>query len=172
MKKLRYIVAMSLDGYIAGPKGEHDWITPDPDVDFAALWAQFDTAIMGRRTYEIAKFRLGDKAFEAVKAVVVSRTMKPADDTRVTLISELTKDRMQELRKAAAKDIWLFGGGDLFRTLLEMGEVDTVEVSIIPVLLGGGVKLLPGAAERARLKLIDQKTYASGRVSLVYEVAK
>jgi len=172
MKKLRYIVAMSLDGYIAGPKGEYDWITPDPDVDFAALWAQFDTAIMGRRTYEVAKSRLGDKAFESVKAVVVSRTMKPPDDTRVTLISELTKDRMQGLRKCAAKDIWLFGGGDLFRTLLEMGEVDTVEVSIIPVLLGGGVKLLPGAAERAELKLIDQKTYASGRVSLVYEVAK
>lgn len=79
---------------------------------------------------------------------------------------------MQELRDKAAKDIWLMGGGDLFRTLLEMRELDTVEVSAIPVLLGGGVKLLAGPAERAKLKLTEQKVYRSGRVSLVYDVEK
>lgn len=170
MKRIRYIVATSVDGYIAGPKGEYDWITMDPEVDFASLWAQFDTLIMGRRTYEVARPRLGDKAFEGFKVVVLSRTMKPADDPRVTLISDLTRDRVQELRDTAAKDIWLMGGGDLFRTLLEMHEVDTVEVSAIPVLLGGGVKLLAGPTERTKLKLTDQKVYRSGRVSLVYDV--
>ncbi len=170
MKKIRYIVAMSVDGYIAGPKGEYDWITIDPEVDFAALWAQFDTLIMGRRTYEVARPRLGEKAFEGFKVVVVSRTMKAADDSRITLISDVTREMVQELRNQAAKDIWLMGGGDLFRTLLAMHDVDTVEVSAIPVLLGGGVKLLPGPAERAKLKLTDQKVYRSGRVSLVYEV--
>jgi len=172
VKRIRYIVAMSVDGYIAGPKGEYDWITMDPEVDFAALWAQFDTLIMGRRTYEVARPRLGDKAFKGLNVAVVSRTMKPADNPGVVLISDLTRARVQELRDQAAKDIWLMGGGDLFRTLLEMHEVDAVEVSAIPVLLGGGVKLLAGPTARAKLKLTDQKVYRSGRVSLVYDVEK
>ena len=53
MKRIRYCVAMSLDGYIAGPKGEADWIIMDPDIDFSALFAQFDTVVMGRRSYEV-----------------------------------------------------------------------------------------------------------------------
>ncbi len=50
MRRLRYQVATSLDGYIAGPNGDFDWIVTDPDIDFAALFAQFDTAVMGRKT--------------------------------------------------------------------------------------------------------------------------
>ena len=64
MRKIRYAVAMSLDGYIAGPKGEADWIVMDPEVNFGELWAQFDTVLMGRRTYEAAVARLGEAAFE------------------------------------------------------------------------------------------------------------
>ena len=64
----------------------------------------------------------------------------------------------------------LFGGGELFRFLLEMRQVDTVEVSIMPVLLGGGVTLLPPPAQQAKLKLSGHKVYRSGIVSLVYEV--
>lgn len=91
MKRIRYIVAMSVDGYIAGTKGEYDWITMDPKVDFAALRGQFDTLIMGRRTYEVASPRLGDKAFEGLNVAVVSRTMKPAENPGVVLISDLTR---------------------------------------------------------------------------------
>ena len=52
MPKVRYVVAMSLDGYIAGPKGEIDWITTDPEIDFSAIVGQFDTLLVGRRTFE------------------------------------------------------------------------------------------------------------------------
>ena len=55
VRKLQYGVAVSLDGYIAGPQGEADWIVMDPDLDFAAIWSQFDTLLMGRRTYEFGK---------------------------------------------------------------------------------------------------------------------
>ncbi len=58
MRTIRYAVAMSVDGYMAGPNGEADWIGLDPEVDFAAIWAQFDTLLMGRRTYEVARKRL------------------------------------------------------------------------------------------------------------------
>lgn len=51
-RRLRYQVAVSLDGFIAGPNGEYDWIVTDPAIDFAALYKEFDTAVMGRKTYE------------------------------------------------------------------------------------------------------------------------
>src|ERR1700692_4251159 len=77
MRKIRYAVAMSLDGHIAGPNGEYDWIGADPEVDFAAIWSQFDTLLMGRRTFEAATKRLGEKAFQGIARIVFSRTMKP-----------------------------------------------------------------------------------------------
>jgi dihydrofolate reductase len=76
MRKIRYRVAMSVDGYIAGPNGEADWIGTDPEVDFPAIWAQFDTLLMGRRTYEAASKRLGETAFIGITSIVFSRTMK------------------------------------------------------------------------------------------------
>jgi dihydrofolate reductase len=172
MPKTRYIVAMSLDGYIAGPHGEADWIISDPEINFGELWAQFDIGLMGRRTYESAVGRLGTSAFKQMKVFVASRTINGLNASEFTIVSELSRGRMQELRAQALKDIWLFGGGELFHALLEMGEVDTVEVSVIPVLLGGGVKLLPSPTQQAKLKLHSHKVYGSGIVSLVYDVVK
>jgi len=76
MRKLRYAVAMSLDGHIAGPNGEYDWIGRDPEVDFAAFWSQFDTLLMGRRTFELAVRTRGEAAFTGVTSIVFSRTLK------------------------------------------------------------------------------------------------
>jgi dihydrofolate reductase len=179
MRKIRYHVAMSLDGFIAGPNGEADWIVNDPEVDFVALWAQFDTLLMGRITYEAAVSRLGEAAFKGPKVVVVSRTLRPADHSDATIINELTAAHLQSLRAQPntrptdarpIKDIWLMGGGILFRTLLQMRQVDTVEVSIIPVLLGAGIPLLPSPAHQSKLKLTSHKVYRSGIVSLFYAV--
>ena len=170
MRKIRYGVAMSLDGFIAGPNGEADWIVIDPDVNFAEIWAQFDTVLMGRHTWKAAVARLGERAMKGVRVVVVSRTLRSEDHPDITVISDLDRDRMQALRTQSSKDIWLMGGGELFRSLLDIGEVGTVEVSLIPVLLGAGVPLLPPPPRRALLKLSNHKVYPSGRVSLTYEV--
>jgi dihydrofolate reductase len=170
MRKIRYGVAMSLDGYIAGPNGEADWIVIDPDVNFAEIWAQFDTLLMGRRTYEAAIVRLGKASFQGMNTFVVSRTLGQADLPGVTILSELSRDSIEKFRTQSDKDIWLFGGGELFRFLLEMNAVDTVEVHIIPVLLGGGVSLLTPPAQRTQLSLSSHKIYRSGRISLIYDV--
>jgi dihydrofolate reductase len=172
MRRVRYGVAMSLDGYIAGSKGEADWIEIDPEVDFAALWRQFDTLLMGRATYEAAVARLGKGAIEGMKTYVVSRTLRQEDYPGVTVVAELSRDWMRGLREQNGKDIWLMGGGVLFHSLQEIGEVDAVEVSVVPVLLGGGIPLLPPAAGRTKLKLAEHKVYRSGLVSLVYEVVR
>lgn len=88
--RVRYGVAASLDGWIAGPNGESDWITVDPAYDFAKLWAQFDTFLMGRVTYEAAVRRLGQAAFAGRKVFVLSRTLYPKDHPGVAIQRTLT----------------------------------------------------------------------------------
>ena len=171
MRRLRYAVAMSLDGYIAGPNGEADWILMDPEIDFASIFSEFDTLLMGRGTFRTAEGMGGGGTWGGVKSVVVSRTLEPEKYPKVTIIADDVKRRVLEMKAQPGKDIWLFGGGQLFRSLLAEGLVDTVEVGIIPVLLGGGIPLLPTPAGRVSLTLTSHRVYAkTGTVSLVYDV--
>ena len=169
-RRVRYCVAMSLDGYIAGPNGEADWIVMDPDADFEAYTARFDTMLMGRRTYEAMMTMGGGGSTPGTKVVVASRKLRQEDHRDVTVVADPAK-LIADLRAKPGKDIWLFGGGNLFRSLLELELIDTVEVGVVPVLLGGGVPLLPPPATRATLKLTGHKVYAkTGTVGLEYAV--
>lgn len=171
MRKIVYAVAMSLDGYVAGPNGEADWIVMDPEIDFAGMMARFDTVLMGRRTFEAAQAQGGGGAMPGVTSVVVSRTLRPADHPGATVVAADVGAAVSRLRSEPGKDIWLFGGGSLFRSLLDLGFVDTIEVAVVPVLLGGGVPLLPSRSRRSSLRLVSSKAYkATGTVSLVYAV--
>jgi len=168
MRRIIYSVAMSLDGYIAGPNGEYDWIAADPDIDFKAIWARFDTLLMGRRTYELVKGQ-GGGGTASMKVVVFSRTLRPADHRKVTIVNEIQESFLAELKKEPGKDIWLFGGGSLLRSLLELHQVDSIEVAVVPHLLGGGIPFLEPPARQARLKLTNSKVYSkTGTVMLEY----
>ena len=168
MRRVRYQVACSLDGYIAGPQDDFDWIVPEPEFDFKALYAQFDTLLMGRRTYELAKDSIQTDA--GLRVVVASRSMKPEDHPKVEVVGDGLEERVRALRAEPGRDIWLWGGGQLFAQLLAWGLVDTVEPAIIPILLGGGVPLLPAPAVRTHLTLNAHKTYPSGMVLLEYTI--
>jgi dihydrofolate reductase len=170
MKRICYVVAMSLDGYIAGPNGEADWIPMDPDMDFAELWSRFDILLMGRKTYEMARTGFEQFGTQGLEIVVASRTLRREDAPNVTIISELTLDAVASLRVHAKKDIWLFGGGKLFRSLLTIGAVDSVEAAVIPVLLGDGLPMLPSYYHRISLKLVEHKPLGSGRMLLKYDL--
>ena len=170
MKRVRYSVATSLDGYIAGPNGEYDWIVMDPDIDFNTIYAQFDTILMGRKSYEVTHEQGGGAMF-GMETYVFSRTLRQTDCPGVTVVSDHPEVTLAALKEKPGKDIWLFGGGSLFRSLLELGIVDSVEVAIIPVLLGGGVPLLPDRETLAELKLTKHKVYAkTGTMVLEYAV--
>jgi dihydrofolate reductase len=170
MRRVRYVVAMSLDGYIAGPNGEADWIIMDPEIDFQALFEQFDTFLMGRRTFEGMGGAGGGG--QGAQTIVFSRTLRQEDFPNVTIVSENPEDVLADLRSKPGKDIWLFGGGLLFRSFLEARLVDAVEVSVVPVLLGEGIPLLPPkpSSERFKLKLASSRTFKTGIVSLEYAV--
>ena len=170
MRKVCYAVAMSLDGYIAGPNGEADWIIMDPDIDFDGAFDQFDTFLLGRRTFE-AMGKAGQGGSPGVKTLVFSRTLRQQDYPKVTIVAERAEETVAALRAEPGKDIWLFGGGLLFRSLLEARQVDKVGVGIIPVLLGGGIPLLPPQSRETKLKLTSHKVYEkTGTVALEYEV--
>ena len=172
MRRVRYAVASSLDGYIAGPKGEADWIIMDPDIDFREIFAQFDTFLIGRRTFE-GMGKAGQGSTRGMKTFVFSNTLRQQDYPKVTIVApDKAAETVSALRAAAGKDIWLFGGGLLFRSLAEAGQVDTVEVAVIPVLLGGGTPLFPSPAARTKLTLTKHWIYEkTGIVGLEYAVA-
>ena len=169
MRRIRYAVAASLDGYIAGPKGEADWIIMDPAIDFKSFFKQFDTVLVGRRTFE-AMGHGGGGGMPGMKTYVFSRTLRQKDYPTLTILGEGSEEPLAALRNKPGKDMWLFGGGSLCRSLLDAGLVDTVEVAVIPVLLGGGIPLLPAPAKQAKLKLTGHRIYDAGIVSLEYAV--
>ncbi len=172
MKRIRYSVAMSLDGYVAGPAGEFDWIIMDPEIDFGEIFDQFDTILVGRKTFEpMAKQDKSSMPGMDMKTYVFSRTLQPADYPDVTFMDDDWQTTLTDLKSESGKDIWLFGGGLLFRSLAQAGFVDTVEVAVMPVLVGGGIPLLPPPAEQTKLRLTNHKVFEkTGIISLEYAI--
>jgi dihydrofolate reductase len=172
VRRIRYAVATSLDGFIAGPKGEADWIVMDPEFDFGALFNQFNTILLGRRTYELTQRPGAPPWPPGMSVYVCSRTLRQSDHPKVTVLADNVEQTLAALREKPGKDIWLFGGSSLFGSLLGAGLVDTIEVAISPVLLGEGIPLLPSPAPQTKLKLIGHQVSKSGIVSLRYAVER
>ncbi len=168
MRRVRYSVAASLDGFIAGPDGEYDWIIMDPAIDFRAFFAGFDTVLLGRRTFELTQRQGPGGRMPGMDTVVISRTLRPADYPGVTVRSDAVT-AVQELKARGGKDIWLMGGGELFRSLLDARLVDSIEIGLIPVLLGAGVLVMTGPYTKHALKLTSSNALPSGILMLRFE---
>ncbi|HEY2155587.1 MAG TPA: dihydrofolate reductase family protein [Isosphaeraceae bacterium] len=170
MRRVRYSVAMSLDGYIATEDGGYDWIVEDPTIDMEARFKSVDAALVGRRTYDIMK--RGPKVeLPGVDVYIASRTLRPEDEPGVTVVAD-AEATLLSLRDRPGGEIWIMGGGELFRGLLGAGLVDEVECAVIPILLGGGIPLLPPPSKSTRLELTESHVYPSGIVMLTYAVSR
>jgi len=170
MRELRYSVAASLDGYIAGPNGEFDWIVIDPEIDFAAMYAGFSGLVMGRRSYDVFASTGGGEGTE-LPTYVYSRTLPEGQRDGVTFARDAVP-HVRALQEASeGKPLWLWGGGELFRELARAGLVDGVDIAILPVLLGGGIPLLPPSDRRLSLKLRSHRLYkATGTLFVEYDL--
>jgi dihydrofolate reductase len=170
VRQLRYSVAASLDGYIAGPHGEFDWIVVDPEIDFGAMYGGVSGLVMGRRSYDVF-LATGGASGAPLPIYVYSRSLPEGQRDGVTFVRDAVP-HVRWLKEAEGKPIWLWGGGHLFRELAEVGLVDAVEVAVIPVLLGGGIPLLPVPGPRLSLQLRSHRLYAkTGTLFLVYDIS-
>ena len=167
MRQLRYSVAASLDGFIAGPNGDFDWIVVDPEIDFAAMYAGFSGLVMGRRSYDVFT-ATGGGSGPALPTYVYSRTLPEGTRDGVTFVRDAAAHVRALKDSPETKPLWLWGGGDLFRSLTEAGLVDGVEVAIIPILLGSGERLLDGVDDLRGLGL-DRTVPAPGVAHLFFK---
>ena len=170
MRRVRYSVAASLDGFIADPNGGYDWIVMDEAIDFASIFKEFDTFVMGRKTWEVSAPPDAPTMFGDKEVIVFSTTLKSARPG-VRIVDTSPADTVRELKQKPGKDIWLFGGGSMFRTLVDADLVDTVEIAIMPVLLSQGIPVLAPGARMTGLKLDKCETLSkSGIVMLSYTI--
>jgi len=160
---------MSLDGYIADLGDGTGWMTADPGYDSKSFFASVDTVLVGRRSYEVM-LRHGVRSYPGLPTYVFSRTLDAADYPEVTMLADDGVATVTALRRGTGKDIWLSGGGELFRSLLTADLVDTVEVGISPILLGQGRPFLPSPGRTHRLKLTHEQAFPSGLLVLYYDI--
>jgi len=173
MRPVRYNVAASLDGFITDASGGYDWIPNDPTVDFAAIFARVDTVLLGRRSYEAVQAGGGPSWPRGTRVYVFSRTMQPSEHPEVRIVATDAAATVAALRAEPGDgEIWLFGGSHLFASLLAAGQVDQVEVTVVPILLGRGTPLVSPSIAPATLTLTDTRRYPSGMVTLSYTVGR
>jgi dihydrofolate reductase len=172
MRKVRYLCASSLDGFIASKAGRFDdFLMEGPHVaDYMESLQSFDVALMGRKTYEVG-LELGvSDPYPFLKTYVFSRTMTQSPDPKVTLVNGDASAHVRELKQLPGKDIWLAGAGELAATLFAEGLVDELSIKVNPMLMGDGIPVVARLARTAQLELFESKVYPNGVALLSYRV--
>jgi dihydrofolate reductase len=178
MRKLKYYVACTVDGFICREDGSIDCFMRD-DLkegehvkDYLESFQTFDVVLMGRKTYEVG-LKVGvTNPYPTMKSYVFSRTMKASPDQRITLVSENAVGAVRQLKAEPGKDIYLCGGGDLATTLLAENLIDEIILKLNPLLIGSGIPLFAENFKVTDLELTGSKMYQSGVVLLHYRVKK
>ena len=171
MRKIILGVAVSLDGFIEGPKGEYDWCFTDQDYGMSDFFKRVDSLFMGRKSYELA-LSMGDVAmpgFPKLKEYVFSNTLQTVKKD-VIVISGNIVEQVNKIRNEPGRDIWLFGGAALTTSMMNLGLVDEIWLAVHPILLGSGKYCFSHLDHRVHLDLIETKPYSTGLVSLTYKV--
>lgn len=186
MRKVVQFMHVSLDGFVAGPNGEMDWIRVDEEMfDYAGQRTnESDTALYGRVTFDMmegywptaadqpnpSKHDIEHSAwYMQVQKVVISKTLKGKSLKNTTIVSENIAAEIQKLKQAAGKEIIIFGSPSASHLLMREGLIDDFWVFVNPVLLGVGIPLFKDILKRTPLKLIKSHVFKSGVVCLHYE---
>lgn len=175
MRKLKYHVATTLDGFIAHTDRTVDGFVREGEhaADYLnSLKTDYDVVLMGRRTYEFG-FQYGvTNPYPWLKQYVLSRSLEKSPDENVQLVSDNILEFVRQLKTETGKDIYLCGGAELATTLFDEDLIDEIIVKLNPVVFGSGLPLFSGAIKQTALELIASKVYANGVVLLQYHVLR
>ena len=170
MRKVILGLAVSLDGYIEGPNGEYDWCFTDQDYGMSDFFKRVDAIFIGRKTYQkTLTMEEEGSGFPQLQEYVFSNTLSKVKEG-ASLIKGNIKEEVLHIKQQPGKGIWLFGGGELTSSLMNLGLVDEIGLAVHPVLLGGGKPLFNNIKDRISLILVETKTYDSGLVALTYQL--
>lgn len=192
MRKIISFMHMSLDGFVAGPNGEMDWIKVSPEIfDYVGKRiSQGDTALYGRVTYQMMENywpTAADKPaatrhdiehskwYSKVHKVVLSKTMKDAGLPNTKVISDNLSDSINELKQSGnggSKEILLFGSPTATHALMQQDLIDGYWLFVNPIILGQGIPLFTGIKDKIKLNLLNTHRFVCGVTELNYLVDK
>jgi dihydrofolate reductase len=194
MGKIISFMHISLDGFVAGPNGEMDWIKVDEEIfnHVGKRISQGDTALYGRKTFQLMENywpTAGDnptatrheiehsKWYKNANKIVLSKTMRDSGSlevgpTKTKIISDNVPDKIIEIKKQSGKEILLFGSPTATHSLMKLNLIDGFWLFVNPIILGQGIPLFVDIKEKIKLNLLTTKQFNSGVIELNYSVSK
>jgi dihydrofolate reductase len=167
MRKMILYIACSLDGYIARTDGSVDWLYTDADYGYSDFYISVDTVIMGRKTYQKI-LGAGEFPYQGKECFVISRSRAGSRDRNVQYPTDDLKVFVGAKKAEAGKNIWLVGGGELTRELLQLQLIDEIMLYVHPLILGAGIPLFRGLPSARNLTLLGCQPHTNGLVELHY----
>jgi dihydrofolate reductase len=191
MRKLVLFLHASLDGFVEGPKGEMDigWVSYDADLEKHAkeILSTADTVIWGRGTYQMMHSywtsvpsdpsasqheRNHAEWIEKTAKIVFSTTLEKVEWNNSRLVKEAVEEEIKNLKHQPGKDMVILGSPRFAHYLMQLDLIDEYKISVSPVLIGSGLPLFQGLKDKINLKLIENKTFDSGAIGLVYQTVR
>lgn len=189
MKRIISFMHVSLDGFVAGPNGEMDWIKVDEEIfdHVGKRISESDTALYGRVTYRMMENywpTAGDlpdasrhdiehsKWYNKVHKVILSKTMKGAAPANATIVSDNLPDNLHEVKQRADSEILLFGSPTSTHALMQLNLIDGYWLFVNPIILGEGIPLFAGIGDKIKLNLLTTRQFTCGVTELNYTVEK
>lgn len=187
MRKIISFMHISLDGFVAGPNGEMDWIKVDEEIfdHVGKRISEGDTALYGRVTYQMMENywpSAGDKPtatkhdiehskwYKKTYKIVLSRTMKDSGLANTTIIGDKLSDRINEIKQQVGNEILLFGSPSATRSLIQLNLIDGYWLFVNPIVLGHGIPLFEGIKDKINLNLLTTRQFNLGVTELNYSV--
>jgi dihydrofolate reductase len=183
MRNIIFLMHVSLDGFVAGPNGEMDWIAYGDDLQeyVYTLHATTDAAIYGRVTYEMMQgywpTLLSDpdspevahaRWYDNATKIVISRTLENDEALKRHVIGENIAEEINKIKQQPGKDIWLLGSPSTAQEFMRLDLIDEYRINVNPVVLGHGKRLFEGVAD-LKLNLLEAKPFKDGEIVLRYE---
>lgn len=177
MRRTVLYIAMSLDGYIADEFGRVEWLEgQDPADENEGTYLEFiqtvDTVIMGWKTYHqiVTELSPDEWVYSNLTTYVITHHEKEPEE-KIRFVQDSPVSLIRNLKNSEGRDLWICGGAEIVRQLMQDDLIDRFYISVIPIVLGDGIRLFGKSEKRLELKLLDTRSW-NGITELRYEMQK